>query len=75
YVPRPPNAFMCYRSHLLLEHRSPTHGAGGFSVVGTLQQDISREAGSKWRAMSEEERRPFMELAAQLKAQHAILYP
>jgi hypothetical protein len=72
HIPRPPNAFLCFRTQFLKEHKATlTRSAAG--KVG--QMDMSRLAGSRWNEMTPAERKPYVEMALRLKAEHAVTYP
>ncbi|KAI0700414.1 hypothetical protein BC835DRAFT_1304090 [Cytidiella melzeri] len=65
HIPRPPNAFMLFRSHLWAERKIPERD----------HRQISRIAGNVWNKMSPEQKGPFQERAVQEKERHAQLYP
>ncbi|KAI0320981.1 hypothetical protein OF83DRAFT_445759 [Amylostereum chailletii] len=67
HIPRPPNAFLVFRS-FLWANRS---GRG----AGADHRDVSCLAGEKWRAFSARDREPFEEVATLAKARHSELYP
>ncbi len=67
-IPRPPNAFMLYRSHLLKTRQIPTN-------VEHRQQNISRVAGQCWNMLSEEEKRVWHEKAKEVLSAHMAKYP
>ncbi|KAL0579569.1 hypothetical protein V5O48_002449 [Marasmius crinis-equi] len=67
YVPRPPNAFILYRSHFWeVQKSNPTE---------RNHRQISRSAGIKWQSLSEEEKDPWRKLAERRKQEHAEKYP
>lgn len=68
YIPRPPNAFMIFRSDLWSQEK----------IKKTVERDhrqISRIAGELWNKMSEVERGPFKAKAEEAKRLHALTYP
>lgn len=67
HIPRPPNAFMLYRSHMLKSR--------GTADPEKRQQNLSRIAGQLWRAMSKEDRAVWHEKAAEVQAAHYAKYP
>ncbi|KAJ7266582.1 hypothetical protein C8J57DRAFT_1469764 [Mycena rebaudengoi] len=47
-----------------------------FLAAGKVgQMDMSRLAGSRWNEMTPAERKPYVEMALRLKAEHAVTYP
>ncbi|KAG0709568.1 hypothetical protein DFH29DRAFT_992982 [Suillus ampliporus] len=67
HIPRPPNAFMLYRSHMLKSR--------GNADPEKRQQNLSRIAGQLWRAMSQEDRAVWHKKAAEVQAAHYAKYP
>ncbi|KAG2152174.1 hypothetical protein BD769DRAFT_24519 [Suillus cothurnatus] len=67
HIPRPPNAFMLYRSHMLKSR--------GNTDPEKRQQNLSRIAGQLWRAMSKEDRAVWHKKAAEVQAAHYAKYP
>ena len=68
HVPRPRNPFILFRCDLVHQRK----------VLPRSDLDdtnISRIAGDLWREMTAAQKRPWLELAAQEKARHALLYP
>ncbi|KAF7327008.1 Sox transcription factor 8 [Mycena kentingensis (nom. inval.)] len=66
-IPRPPNAFICFRSHFVAQQKA---------LCGPdRQQDWSKVAGERWRLLSDEERRPFFILAEQRRDEHMAAHP
>lgn len=65
HLPRPPNAFMLYRSF--------------FCAVGEHGEDkhnlLSKRAGEKWRELSSDKREPFVQAAELVRKRHADMYP
>ncbi|KAJ7174022.1 hypothetical protein C8R43DRAFT_634509 [Mycena crocata] len=70
HIPRPRNAFICFRSaYVRAEKRAAAR-------PGSLDQTVmSRGAGDVWRGMDDEERQPFIIMAAEEKKAHQIKYP
>lgn len=67
HVRRPMNAFMVYAQlerNRILELRPNLHNA-----------EISKTLGRKWKLMSGDDKRPFVEEAALLKAMHLLEFP
>lgn len=67
HIPRPPNAFMLYRSNMLKNR--------GNADPEKRQQNLSRIAGQLWREMSDEDRTVWHEKAAEVHAAHYAKYP
>ncbi|KAH0835436.1 hypothetical protein J3R83DRAFT_9069 [Lanmaoa asiatica] len=68
HVPRPRNPFILFRCDLVHQRK----------VLPRSDLDdtnISRIAGDLWREMTAAQKKPWVELAAQEKARHALLYP
>ncbi|KAH9891119.1 hypothetical protein C8Q73DRAFT_110965 [Cubamyces lactineus] len=68
HIPRPPNAFMIFRSELWNKEK----------IKSTVERDhrqISRIAGNLWNRLTEDERAPYQELAEEAKRLHAQTYP
>lgn len=68
YIPRPPNAFICFRSRFVRDQKAQ-------GSQGSGMKDISRQAGHIWNEMTEEERRPYVELSDRIKQEHRATYP
>ncbi|CCM01306.1 uncharacterized protein FIBRA_03355 [Fibroporia radiculosa] len=68
HVPRPPNAFMLFRSELWAKEKIK-------KTVVNDHREISRIAGSLWRDLPEEKRDVYRRRADQVKDRHAELYP
>ncbi|KAH9951743.1 hypothetical protein B0H21DRAFT_189098 [Amylocystis lapponica] len=66
--PRPPNAFMLFRSDLLKSGKIP-------SRVERRQQNISRVAGECWNLMSDEEKEKWFQKARDALEEHKRLHP
>ncbi|KZT06221.1 uncharacterized protein LAESUDRAFT_628783, partial [Laetiporus sulphureus 93-53] len=67
-IPRPPNAFMLYRSHLCAKEK----------IKGTVVNNychISRIAATIWRDLPETERAPYRRWAEVVKRRHAEQHP
>ncbi|KIK99891.1 hypothetical protein PAXRUDRAFT_414321 [Paxillus rubicundulus Ve08.2h10] len=67
HIPRPPNAFMVFRSWLW--------NKDNLKSVERDNRNVSRIAGRYWNELSEAERVPFRKMAEEVKARHAELYP
>lgn len=68
HIPRPPNAFMLYRSDFLKKRTIPEE-------VEKRQQNLSRIAGQCWKMLSAEERAIWNDKAAAVAAAHHAKYP
>ncbi|KAF7310533.1 HMG box domain-containing protein [Mycena chlorophos] len=68
HIPRPPNQFICYRSHWWNENK---HSA---EVVRDHRQ-VSRLAGIAWKALPDSEKAKFAQQAEIAKQKHADKYP
>ncbi|KAJ7183654.1 high mobility group box domain-containing protein, partial [Mycena filopes] len=73
HIPRPPNAFMIFRSQFIQDEREVLRLQGRSDT--SRMQDISRAAGQQWRAMNGEARRPFFEQADEAKRMHGLRHP
>lgn len=70
HIPRPRNAFICFRSDYVKEQKIAS------ARPGSLDQTVlSRGAAEVWRGMTEEERSPFLLMALHEKREHALRYP
>ncbi|KAJ7507737.1 hypothetical protein B0H11DRAFT_139972 [Mycena galericulata] len=67
-IPRPPNAFILYRSHILNEARIPDD-------IERRQQTLSRVAGQCWNLLRPAEKKPWQDLAAKRAAIHQLEHP
>ncbi|KAJ7129749.1 hypothetical protein C8R44DRAFT_872971 [Mycena epipterygia] len=67
-IPRPPNAFILYRSDLLKNGGIP-------DSIERRQQTLSRVAGQCWNLLSVAEKRKWQDLAAERAAIHQLEYP
>lgn len=68
HIPRPPNAFMFFRSDFWAKEKNKL----------TVERDhrmISRNAGLEWNRLSEAQRAPYRSMAERAKQQHALRYP
>ena len=68
HIPRPPNAFMLYRSDFLKRRAIPEE-------IERRQQNLSRIAGQCWRMLSAEEKAVWNNKAAEVAAAHHAKYP
>lgn len=68
HIPRPPNAFMMFRSHYCVKIKNESSPENNHAV-------ISQQAGKVWRSMSDAERSDFHRLAYAEKMLHASRYP
>ncbi|KAH9924918.1 uncharacterized protein B0H18DRAFT_856825, partial [Fomitopsis serialis] len=69
--PRPPNAWILYRSDKLREltaHRDP-------SAPKRLQADISREIGLMWKSENPEVKHEYERIADIKKQEHSQMFP
>ncbi|ESK97628.1 hypothetical protein Moror_17490 [Moniliophthora roreri MCA 2997] len=67
-IPRPPNAFMLFRSDLIKNGRIPKN-------VEHRQQTLSCVAGECWNLLKEEERKEWQIKAAEKFREHQLKYP
>ncbi|TDL22299.1 hypothetical protein BD410DRAFT_701919, partial [Rickenella mellea] len=67
-IPRPPNCFITFRSHICKAGTIPER-------LRNRHDYVSRAAGSIWRNMSPEEKAPYERLARQAAAEHKRKYP
>ena len=68
HIPRPPNAFMLFRSDFWAKEKNKL----------TVERDhrmISRIAGLEWNKLSEAQRAPYRNMAELAKERHAQVYP
>jgi hypothetical protein len=68
HIPRPRNAFIIFRCDFVAQKRIP-------ASVEPDHRNISRIVGRVWKAMSDEERRPWVEEAKRERETHKKLYP
>ncbi|KAL0950687.1 hypothetical protein HGRIS_007465 [Hohenbuehelia grisea] len=66
YIPRPKNSFIIFRSDV-------RKGRFGEDVI--TQQDVSINAAKMWKALTDEQKKPYERQAALEKARHEQLYP
>ncbi|KII92243.1 hypothetical protein PLICRDRAFT_103505, partial [Plicaturopsis crispa FD-325 SS-3] len=67
--PRPPNAWIIYRSDKLQQLAPPP------GQKSPPQADVSRTIAKMWRQESDPVREHYERLAEKKKAEHAIMYP
>ncbi|KDQ64283.1 hypothetical protein JAAARDRAFT_117714, partial [Jaapia argillacea MUCL 33604] len=67
-IPRPPNAFMLFRSDFLARKVIPQH-------VERRQQNLSRIAGECWHLLSETEKAKWHAKAKEALENHRAKYP
>ncbi|KAG1841320.1 hypothetical protein DFJ58DRAFT_75727 [Suillus subalutaceus] len=67
HIPRPPNAFIVFRSCLWSNE--------DFRSLESDHRNVSRIAGERWRNLSDDEKEPFVQMAKEAKALHANMYP
>ncbi|KAJ7065643.1 high mobility group box domain-containing protein, partial [Mycena amicta] len=70
--PRPPNAFICFRSHFYAQLRTVTQPDDNKALHQTL---LSTSAGLVWREMTRDEKAPFVKRAEEEKKAHGEMYP
>ena len=68
HIPRPRNAFILFRCDFVAQKKIP-------ASVEPDHRNISRIVGRIWKAMSEEDRRPWVEEAQREREKHKRLYP
>ena len=68
HIPRPRNAFILFRCDFVAQKKIP-------ASVEPDHRNISRIVGRIWKAMSDEERRPWVEEARKEREKHKRLYP
>ncbi|KAJ6492565.1 high mobility group box domain-containing protein, partial [Mycena vitilis] len=69
-TPRPPNAFLCFRSRFIRDMK-----AAQSSNSGPMMRDISKQAADVWNHMDDEKRQPYFELAYRMRDEHKAAYP
>ncbi|KAG9317529.1 hypothetical protein JVU11DRAFT_1735 [Chiua virens] len=67
-IPRPPNAFMLYRSDFLKRRAVPPE-------IERRQQNLSRIAGQCWNTLPDSEKEYWFNQAAIVRAEHRARYP
>ena len=76
YIPRPRNAFVIFRCDFCKKHLASMKKNGGTSKSrGKSSKTLSKIASESWKALPEEEKRKYDELAKKEKAEHARCYP
>ncbi|KAJ7764673.1 high mobility group box domain-containing protein [Mycena olivaceomarginata] len=73
HTPRPPNAFFCFRSWFVRKQKEAAHTAPGSK--GSYMRDVSRQAAQRWNSMSDEEKRPYFDMALRMRDEHKVAYP
>ncbi|KAE9391328.1 HMG-box, partial [Gymnopus androsaceus JB14] len=68
HIPRPPNAFMLFRSDFVKQRRVP-------SSIETSHGSLSKIIASCWKLLPEIERRFWYKKADAAKAEHKRKYP
>ena len=68
HIPRPRNAFILFRCDFVAQKKIP-------ASVEPDHRNISRIVGRIWKAMSDEDRRPWVEEAKREREKHKRLYP
>ena len=68
HIPRPPNAFMIFRSFLWDQMKHDPKGPRD-------HREISKSAGREWGLLSKQQRKPYEEKAKAKKAEHEKMYP
>ena len=68
HIPRPRNAFILFRCDFVAQKKIP-------ASVEPDHRNISRIVGRIWKAMSDEDRRPWIEEARKERETHKRLYP
>jgi len=68
HIPRPRNAFILFRCDFVAQKKIP-------ASVEPNHRNISRIVGRIWKAMSDEDRRPWIEAATRERERHKRLYP
>ncbi|TFK35697.1 high mobility group box domain-containing protein, partial [Crucibulum laeve] len=67
-VPRPRNAFILFRCDFVRQEKLP-------ATVEKDHRNISRIAGKVWKALSEEQKAPWVEMAKREKENHYAMNP
>lgn len=79
HIPRPRNAFICFRSAYILSQRAKSASSitSGSRPSGpeNQQNELSKHAGLVWNEMSDEERQPYVTMALEEKMLHHLMYP
>ncbi|KJA25509.1 hypothetical protein HYPSUDRAFT_160669 [Hypholoma sublateritium FD-334 SS-4] len=66
YVPRPRNSFIVFRSYWIEEQKGSGEGQ---------QNELSKQAGKAWKAMSPAQKQKYKEIANQEQQRHKIEHP
>ncbi|KAJ7052044.1 high mobility group box domain-containing protein, partial [Mycena amicta] len=74
HVPRPANAFICFRSRFIREQKAQL-AAAGTDQPRTQQTDWSRLAGDRWHAMSAFERQEYFDMSERIAREHKAMHP
>ncbi|KAJ7240465.1 hypothetical protein C8J57DRAFT_1527499 [Mycena rebaudengoi] len=70
HIPRPRNAFICFRSHYVRQEKRTA------ARVGPLDQTVlSCGAADVWRGMDTIQRLPYVQMAQEEKKAHTLKYP
>ncbi|KAJ6615103.1 high mobility group box domain-containing protein, partial [Mycena sp. CBHHK59/15] len=70
HIPRPRNAFICFRSDYVKAEKRVSARPGSID-----QTVMSCGAATAWRLMDDDERRPYIRQAQAEKEAHALKYP
>ena len=77
HIPKPPNAFLCFRRafniRLKAENAEATRKQDGSAVKGQ-QKHVSVDASKVWNSMTAEEKAPYFKEAAERKREHERKY-
>ncbi|KAM5545040.1 hypothetical protein V8D89_001151 [Ganoderma adspersum] len=82
YIPKPPNAFICFRRRFNLQlkaekaeaARKQQDGSSPGEIVKGQQKNVSVDAGKVWRSMTAEEQAPYVKEAEERKREHERKY-
>ncbi|KAJ7635277.1 high mobility group box domain-containing protein [Roridomyces roridus] len=69
HIPRPPNAFICFRMEVAKNMRQSD------SLPRPRMAQETKATGEVWKSMSKEEKQPYVDMANELDATHKLLYP
>jgi len=75
HIPRPPNAFILYRSDIIRRYKEAQKTSPGGAAEEKKQQTFSKVAGEGWRKLSDEERQVWLDLAEERKLAHQERFP
>ncbi|KAK0455257.1 uncharacterized protein EV420DRAFT_1644897 [Desarmillaria tabescens] len=67
HVPRPPNAFMIFRSHYWRDNKD--------TIRERNHREISRTCGELWKALPPAEKQVYRDMASSAKKEHLAKYP